>query len=149
MPTLPHNDFTFSEEAYTKNRQWRSQAGYPRVSLLYKELSVGEKKECVKPLNILVKAHLLHEISHFAFYSVQFSSVAQSCPTLCDPWIAARQASVSITNSQSSLRLASVESVMPSSHLLLGGPLLLLPPIPPSIKVFSNEYIHIYRERIN
>ena len=55
------------------------------------------------------------------------------------PWIAARQASLSITNSRSSLRLTSIESVMPSSHLILCRPLLLLPPIPPSIKVFSNE----------
>ena len=54
------------------------------------------------------------------------------------PWIAARQASLSITNSRSSLRLMSNESVMPSSHLILGCPLLLLPPIPPSIRVFSN-----------
>ena len=71
--------------------------------------------------------------------SVQFSSVAQLCPTLCDPWIAARQASLSITNSLSSLRLRSIESVMPSSYLILCRPLLLLPPIPPSIRVFSNE----------
>ena len=55
------------------------------------------------------------------------------------PWIAARQASLSITNSRSSLRLTSIESVMPSSHLTLGRPLLLLPSIPPSIRVFSNE----------
>ena len=55
------------------------------------------------------------------------------------PWITARQASLSITNSQSSLRLTSIESVMPSSHLILCHPLLLLPPIPPSIRVFSNE----------
>ena len=54
-------------------------------------------------------------------------------------WIAARQASLSITNSRSSLRLTSIESVMPSSHLILCQPLLLLPPIPPSIRVFSNE----------
>ena len=55
------------------------------------------------------------------------------------PWIAARQASLSITNSWSKLRLMSIESVMPSSHLILCCPLLLLPPIPPSITVFSNE----------
>ena len=55
------------------------------------------------------------------------------------PWIAARQASLSITNSRSSLRLTSIESVMSSSHLILCRPLLLLPPIPPSIRVFSNE----------
>ena len=55
------------------------------------------------------------------------------------PWIAARQASLSITNSRSKLRLMSIESVMPSSHLILFRPLLLLPPVPPSIRVFSNE----------
>ena len=57
------------------------------------------------------------------------------------PWIAARQASLSITNSRSSLRLVSIESVMPSSHLILCHPLLLLPSIPPSIRVFSSESI--------
>ena len=55
------------------------------------------------------------------------------------PWITARQASLSITNSQSSPRLMSIESVMPSSHLILCRPLLLPPWIPPSIRVFSNE----------
>ena len=71
----------------------------------------------------------------------QFSSVQSlSCVRLfATPWIAARQASLSITNSRSSLRLTSIESVMPSSHLILGRSLLLLPPIPPSIRVFSNE----------
>ena len=54
------------------------------------------------------------------------------------PWIAARQASLSVTNSQSSLKLMSIKSVMPSSHLVLCCPLLLLPPVPPSIRVFSN-----------
>ena len=77
--------------------------------------------------------------------AVQFSSVAQSSSVaqrvrlLVTPWIAARQASLSITNSRSSLRLTSIKSVMPSSHLILCRPLLLLPPIPPSIRVFSNE----------
>ena len=55
------------------------------------------------------------------------------------PWIAAHQASLSITNSRSSLRPTCIESVMPSSHLILWRPLLLLLPIPPSIRVFSNE----------
>ena len=67
--------------------------------------------------------------------SVQLLSRVWLCAT---PWIAARQASLSITISQSSLRLTSIESMMPSSHLILGCP-LLLPPIPPSIRVFSNE----------
>ena len=63
-----------------------------------------------------------------------------SCVQLfATPWITARQASLSITNSRSLLRLTSIESVMPSSHLILCRPLLLLPPIPPSIRVFSNE----------
>ena len=69
----------------------------------------------------------------------QFSSVAQSCPTLCDPMSAACQASLAITNSQSSLKLTSIESVMPSRHLILCCPLLLLPSIFHSIRVFSNE----------
>ena len=55
------------------------------------------------------------------------------------PWIAALQASLSLTNSQTSLRLTSIESVMPSSHLILCRPLLLLPPIPPSIRVIYND----------
>ena len=72
---------------------------------------------------------------------IQFSSVQslRRVRLFATPWIAARQASLSITNSWSSLRLTSIESVMPSSHLILGHPLLLLPPIPPSIRVFFNE----------
>ena len=65
----------------------------------------------------------------------QFSSVAQSCLTLWDPMNRSTTGSLSITNSQSSLRLTSIESVTPSSHLILCCPLLLLPPIPPSIRV--------------
>ena len=74
-------------------------------------------------------------------FQVQFSSVQSlSCVRLfATPWIAAHQASLSITISRSSLRLTSIESVMPSSRLILGRLLLLLPPIPPSIRVFSNE----------
>ena len=70
---------------------------------------------------------------------VQFSSVVQSCLTLCDPWTATRQASLSITNSCSLLKLMSIESVMPSNHLILCYPLLLRSLIFPSISVFSNE----------
>ena len=71
--------------------------------------------------------------------SVQFSSVAESSPTLCDPTKCSTPGLSVITNSRSSLRLTSIESVMPSSHVILGLPLLLLPPVPPSIRVFSNE----------
>jgi len=70
---------------------------------------------------------------------LQFSSVAQSCLTLCDPMNCSTPGLPSITNSRSSLKLMSIESVMPSSHLMFCRPLLLLPPIPPSIRVFSNE----------
>ena len=72
----------------------------------------------------------------FQFSSVQSLSCVQLFVT---PWITACQASLSITNSQSSLRLTSIEAVMPSSHVIFCCPLLLLPPIPPSIRVFSNE----------
>ena len=69
--------------------------------------------------------------------SVQFSHLVISDSVT--PWIAARQTSLSITNSWSLLKLMSIKSVMPSSHLILCHPLLLLPPNPPSIRVFSNE----------
>ena len=76
-------------------------------------------------------------LSHiFQLSSVQSLSHVQLFVT---PWTAARQASLSITNSQCSLKLMSIESVMPSSHLILCRPLLLLPSIPPNIRVFSNE----------
>ena len=86
-----------------------------------------------KPKSVAVK--FLENIS------VQFSSVQSlSCVWhFATPWIAARQASLSITNSWSSPKPTSTESVMPSSHLILCHPLLFLPPIPPSIRVFSNE----------
>ena len=71
--------------------------------------------------------------------SIQFSSVAQLCPTLCDPMNRSTPASLSITNPQSLLKPMSIELVMPSNHLILCRPLLLLPPTPLSIRVFSSE----------
>ena len=74
--------------------------------------------------------------------SIHFSSVQFSRSVVSDsvtPWTASRQASLSITNSRSSLKLMSIESMMPSSHLILCHPLLLLPSIFPSVRVFSNE----------
>ena len=79
---------------------------------------------------------LLHFKSSYQFSSVQSLSRVQLFAT---PWIAEHQASLSITNSQSSLKLTSIELVMPSSHLILCRPLLLLPPIVPIIRIFSNE----------
>ena len=72
---------------------------------------------------------------HWLIFFIMFSSVTQSCPS----------SSLSIIHSQSSLKLMSIESVMPFSHLILCRPLLLLPPIPPSIRVFSNESTHLKR----
>ena len=70
-----------------------------------------------------------------------FSSVAQLCLTLCNPMDCSSQASLSITNSRSLLKLMSIESVMPFNHLILCRPLLLLPSIFSSIRVFSNESV--------
>ena len=75
-------------------------------------------------------------VTHITLSSVQSLSRVRLFVT---PWITARQASLSITNSRSSLKLTSIESVMPSSHLILCCPLFLLPPIPPSISIFSIE----------
>ena len=86
--------------------------------------------------DILFSSFLFHICNWYQFSSVQSLSHVQLFAT---PWIVAHQASLSITNSQSSLRLTSIKSVMPSSHFILCCPLLLLPPIPPSIRVFSNE----------
>ena len=77
-----------------------------------------------------------HMIKQNQLSSVQSLSHVQLFET---PWIAARQGSLSITNSQSSPKLMCIELVMPSSYLILWHPLFLLPPIPPSIRVFSNE----------
>ena len=87
---------------------------------LARYLSYTDKKSCFGP----------------QFSSVQSLSRVRLFAT---PWIAACQASLSITNSWSSLKLMSIELVMPSSHLILCCPLLLLLQIPPSIRVFSNE----------
>ena len=77
----------------------------------------------------------LYLVDH-QFSSVQSLSLVQ---LFAIPWIAARQASLSITNSRSSPKLMCIKSVMPSSHLILCHPLLLMPLIPPSIRVSSNE----------
>ena len=103
-------------------------------SVLY--LDYGHQPNRVS--NVFKTVLLVHKIR---FNPLQFSSI-QSLSRVrlfATPWITARQASLSITNSRSLPKLMSIESVMPSSHLILCHPLLLLPPIPPSIRVFSNE----------
>ena len=103
----------------------------------------------IYPLTIaLAECHQLKICSYFFYFfflpcgiSVQFSSFAQLCPTLCDAMDLACHASLSITNSQSLLKLISIESVMPSNHLVFCHHLLLLPSIFPSIRVFSKESV--------
>ena len=88
-----------------------------------------------------LRSHICWPASHgwvtVAPGATQFSSVTHSCPNSVTPWTAAHQASLSITNPQSLLKLMSIKSVMPSNHLLLCHP--LLPSIFPSIRVFSSE----------
>ena len=105
----------------------------PNQSVL-KEINPGYSLE---GLMLKMKAPILRPPdAKSQFNSVQSLSRVRLFAT---PWIPARQASLFITISRSSLRLTSVESVMPSSHLILSRPLLLLPPIPPSTRVFANE----------
>ena len=103
-------------------------------------LRSGTWKGC--PLSFLLFNIVLEVLAMAIRQSV--SSVAQSSLTLCNPWTAAHQASLAITNSQSPPKPMSIESVMPSNHLFLCHPLLLLPSIFPSIRLFSNELaLHI------
>ena len=84
----------------------------------------------------------MYFVAQGIIFSYNYFSVQFSCSVMSDsatPWISARQASLSITNSRSSLKLPFIESVMPSSHLILCRLLLFLPEIPPSFRVFSNE----------
>ena len=86
---------------------------------------------------LTVSASLIHD----DWQEPQFSSVVQLCPTLCDPMDGACQVSLSITNSWSLLRLMSIKSVMPFNHLIFCHPLLLLPSIFSSIRVFSRKLV--------
>ena len=81
---------------------------------------------------------LFRSFALFAFSSIQFSSVAHSCPTLCDPMNRSTPG-LPVHHQLPEFTETHVHRVMPSSHLILCRPLLLLPPIPPSIRVFSNE----------
>ena len=105
------------------------------------------EKPLFSPLNSVVENQLTIDVWVYfctlnsipLIYQIRSDQSLSRVRLFATPWIAARQASLSITNSRSSLRLTSIESVMPSSHLILCCPLLLLPPIPLSIRVFSND----------
>ena len=111
--------------------------GHPN-SLLYYRTKGGITIFCLLLRNIwnCFNSLIISNLLKLVISSVQSLSDVRLFVTL---WIAACQASLSITNSQRLLKLMSIESVMPSSHIILCRPLLLLPPIPPSIRVFSNE----------
>ena len=110
---------------------------FPTVYFFYSQLSN------------LLKRLLLSQYINTLFNGSSVIMSLSECPVLslscvrlfANPWSAAHQASLSITNSQCPPKLMSIESVMPSNHLILCRPLLLLPPIPPSIRVFSNESV--------
>ena len=98
----------------------------------------------IEPRSPALQTDSLH-LSYREVLKFTFSSVAQSYPTLCDPMNCSTWGLLSIIISWSSFKLMSIESVMPSSHLILCRFLLLLPPIPPSIRVFSNESTPLMR----
>ena len=110
--------------------------------ILISDVFKGEYKFIIINAQIFLMAKSPAKNMTFSQYEWAYISSVQSLSHVwlfVTPWIAARQASLSITNSQSLLKHMSIKSVMPSSHLTLCCPLLLLPPIPPSIRVFSNE----------
>ena len=104
-----------------------------------KEWSVSRKRHKIIFLHCSQKCHLITRNNYPKALQIRSDQSLSHVRLFATPWIAARQASLSITNSRGSLRLTSIESVMPSSHLILCHPLLPLPPIPPNIRVFSNE----------
>ena len=124
-------------------------------SLLFKSIWIGcpsfsclnqPGNQCLSGMEDAIQVFVVFSPSAFHPYllwlmMIQFSSVQSLSHVrlFVTPWIAARQASLSTTNSWNLLKLMSIELMMPSSHLILCRPLLLLPPIPPSIRVFSNE----------
>ena len=105
---------------------------------IYPDKTIIQKDTCTA---VLIAALFTITMTCMETTSVQVNSLAQSCPTLCDPMNHSRQASLSITNSWSLLKLMSIESVTPSNHLILCRPLLLLPSVFPSIRVFSTESV--------
>ena len=110
--------------------------GMKYVYWVFSVLSCSRIIGLAKKFVLVSLLYFMKNLNHdFQFSSVQFLSHVR----LCDPWTAAHQASPSITNSQNPPKPMSIESVMPSNHLILCHPLLLLPSIFPSIRVFFNE----------
>ena len=122
---------------FTKNNHFKAyrsdfDIGFRKRQRIDFTLNLIEVRPRIKKKKILA----IPKFCHFHFSSVAH---AQLCPSLSTPWTAAHRASLSIANSQSLLKLMTIESVMPSSYIIFCHPLLLLPSIFPSIRVFSNE----------
>ena len=117
-------------------QEWRDSSIYANKSMWYTILANWKIKAMIISIGV---EKAFDKIQHP--FMIQFSSVQSLSHVrlFATPWITARQVSLSITISRSSLKLMCIESVIPSSHLILCHPLLLLPPIPPSIRAFSNE----------
>ena len=129
----PHEDTILHDPRSVGTEDWRTDCK------LYADFWLGRGSA---PLTPKLFRSQLYMVQIFVTFPrlCQFSSVQSLSPVrLFATLFAAHQASLSITNSQTSLKLTSIESVMPSSHLILCHPLFLLPPIPPSIRVFSSE----------
>ena len=109
------------------------------VSLLNQQMFEGKTVQSIWPSSNIFPSFGDPDVSCFGFLHFSSVQLLSRVRLFATPWITARQASLSITNSRNLLRLMSIESVMPSSHLTLCHPLLFLPSIPPSIRVFSNE----------
>ena len=132
-----------SGKAAVGNEKYTSKF-YLKIS--WNRVKTGESSLVIKILSIK-KASAFWPSLYFIWGQLSLNcccSVTKSCPTLCDPWTAVCQASLSITNSQCLLKFMPIESVMPSNHLILCHPLFLMSLIFPSIMVFSNELtLHI------
>ena len=111
----------------------------PLEAYIITRQTIRKGEECYWSIDLVFCSFpILSQLTVFQFSSVQSLSHIRLFVT---PWTAARQVSLSITNTWSLLKLMNIESVMPSKHLILCHPLLLLPSIFPSIRVFSNESV--------
>ena len=110
---------------YSVEVQWYASSASPSI-------------QCQTQL-VIIDHSVFHFVACFRSNQIISDQLLSHARLFATPWIAARQASLSITSSRSLLKLMSTESVMPSNHLILCRPLLLLSPIPPSIRVYSNE----------
>ena len=127
------------QKAHAQRRRPRAAENNERQFLKHKKIPKPETESDVTCECLSDKSKLQGKENNQVQRDIQFSSVAQSCLPLCNPWTVAHQAFLSITNSWNLFKLMSIESVMPSNHLILCHPLLLLPSVFPSIRVFCNE----------